>query len=51
MLKRSKSYSPEREFRIEVTPKPKRKFIRGPEKIPATAVEVYPLLAKAVMER
>ena len=40
MLKRSKSYSPEREFKIEVTPNPKRKFMSGPEKMPATAVEV-----------
>lgn len=40
MLKRSKSYSPDSEFKMEVTPNPRRKFMSGPEKIPATAVEV-----------
>jgi len=40
ILKRSKSYSPDSEFKMEVTPNPRRKFMSGPENIPATAVEV-----------
>jgi hypothetical protein len=36
---------------MHVTPKPKRKFMSGPEKMPATAVEVYPFFAKATIDR
>jgi hypothetical protein len=47
----TKSYYPERELSMQVTPKPNKKFISGPEKIPATAVEVYPFFANATIDR
>lgn len=47
----TKSYYPESELRMHVIPNPNRKFISGPEKIPETAVEVYPFFAKATIDK
>lgn len=47
----TKSYSPFNEFMKQETPKPRRKFINWPEKIPETAVESYPFFAKVVIDR
>lgn len=47
----TKLYSPSRDCIVHDMPNPSRKLKRGPENIPAMAVEALPLLAKAVIER